>query len=222
MHTPMRSAISYLLRCIGPAVVILLAPTASAHTPPPQYQLERPGLELTSWIGIGGGASSIDGSLGGVFDLRLGVDFTASLGSTGDVRIGPFVEAASASFASLSAVGGVELFIGAVPRTLRMFYYPGEGSLSLRLGAGWGWWREQSAPVGSLTVAYGYRCPFTLREYSEESVDEPGRRDAARYMVGVRLWANTTVGFANGGVWQLTGGIEFEPVGTFRYLFGLY
>ena len=173
-------------------------------------------------MGIGGGASSIDGSLGGIFDLRLGFDFTASLGTSGDVRLGPFVEAGSASFASLSAVGGVELFVGAVPRTLRMFYYPGEGTLSLRLGAGWGWWRDQSAPVASLTVAYGYRCPFSLREYSEESVDEPGQRDAARYMVGVRLWANTTIGFSNAGVWQLTGGIEFEPVGTFRYLFGLY
>ena len=41
-------------------------------------------------------------------------------------------------------------------------------------------------------------------------------------MTGVRLWVNATVDLRDAPAWQLTGGIEFEPVGSFRYLLGLY
>ena len=196
--------------------------TASAHTPPPTYALERPRLEVSSWIGLGGGALTTEGRTRGVFDLRVGFDFTAALSASGDVRIGPYIELGSSAFASIGGVGGVELFFGAAPSDLRMFYYSGEGTLLFRLGAGWTWSSDLNAPVASLTVAYGYRAPFSLTEYSEQTSDEDGQRDAARYMVGVRLWVNGTVGFGDSSLWQLTGGLEFEPVGTFRYLFGLY
>ena len=41
-------------------------------------------------------------------------------------------------------------------------------------------------------------------------------------MIGVRLWVNSVVDLRDSPSWQLTGGIEFEPVGSFRYLLGLY
>jgi len=217
------------LGVLGLAALFLMAPAAAARTPPPpptRYPIERPLLEVSSWLGLGGGGIPMGPGARGLFDLRLGVDVTFAVGREGDLRLGPFTEVGTATFASLSAVGGVELFLGATPRPLRMFYYAGEGTLAVRLGAGLSRWSDlpdvTSAPVASLTVAYGYRCPFSLREWSEEWADEPGRRQTARYMIGVRLWVNTTVGIPTNRVWQLSGGIEFEPIGTFRYLFGLY
>lgn len=202
------------------------APIARAHTPPPRYPRLRPPVEATSWLCLAGGARSDGDVTRGVFDLRAGGSVTFGIGREGDHRLGPFVEASTATFASVAAVSGVEFFFGALPRPLRMFYYPGEGALSVRVGAGWTW-RDAlpgaaSAPIASLTLAYGYRAPFSLREYSSEWSREPDTRDAARYMIGARLWVNTTVDLAAPHAWQVTGGVEFEPVGAFRYLFGLY
>lgn len=227
-HQPARGSrtcrpIAIAMLALG--VVLFGAPLARAHTPPPSYAAERPMLELSSWLGLGGGALSTATATRGLFDLRLGFDVTGALNDDGDLRIGPYVEVSSGTFSSFCATGGVELFLGGAPRPLRMFYYSGEGTLLVRLGAGWSWWhdvRDVVAPVASLTVAYGYRAPFSLREYSEETSEEPGQRATTRYMVGARLWANATVGFSSSALWQVTGGIEFEPVGTVRYLFGLY
>ena len=209
------------------ALVCASPSLASAHTPPPRYPRLRPTVELSPWVGLGGGALVVDGSSAAVFDLRLGGDATVALRRDGDLRLGPFVEAATATFASFQAVGGVELFLGAIPRPLRMFYYSGEGVFTARLGAGWAW-REhdvadaRSTPVASLTLTYGYRAPFSLREYRDELVPELEMESAMRYMTGARLWVGTTVDLRETPGWQLSGGIEFEPVGTFRYLLGLY
>jgi hypothetical protein len=101
----------------------------------------------------------------------------------------------------------------------------GEGMLQLRLGAGWVWRRElpgnASAPVASVTLAYGYRAPFSLRQFGEEYVDVQTRRPGSRYMLGVRLWLNAQVDVAHIQAWQLTGGLEFEPVGALRFLTGI-
>lgn len=163
----------------------------------------------------------------GVFDLRVGGDVTFAIGRKDDLRLGPFVEVGSGTFASFQALGGVELFLGAVPRPLRMFLYPGEGVLSLRFGAGWTLRSDnlpaaRSAPVAAVTVAYGYRAPFSLREPQEQTSLTPDTRPAARYMTGARLWVGAVVDIDEGTAWQLTGGVEFEPVGSFRYLLGLY
>ena len=201
------------------------APAARAHTAPEGFLRPRPPFEVTSWVALGGGAL-MGAEARGVFDLRLGGDLTGAVGRRGDLRVGPFVEAGSASFASLSAVGGVELFLGAAPRPLRMFLYAGEGTLAVRLGAGYVWRRDllgaPSSPVASLTVAYGYRAPFSLREPETEWVYQPEAPRPARYMVGVRLWVNATVDLAGAPATQVTAGLEFEPVGSARYLFGLY
>jgi hypothetical protein len=200
---------------------------AAAHVPPPRYPRLRPTVELSPWVGLGGGALVVDGASAAVFDLRLGGDATVAIGREGDTRLGPFVEAATATFASVQAVGGVELFLGAIPRPLRMFYYSGEGVFTARLGAGWAW-REhdvadaRSTPIASLTLTYGYRAPFSLRDYRDELVPELEMQSAMRYMTGARLWVGTTVDLNGTPGWQVSGGIEFEPVGAFRYLLGLY
>lgn len=215
---------SALFVCIAASSV---STAAFAHQPPPRYPRLRPTLEVSSWVSLGGGALTLGGETRAVFDLRLGGDFTAAVGRKGDVRLGPFVEVASATFETVQAVGGVELFLGAIPRPLRMFYYSGEGVLSARVGGGWAWrtWggsAAESTPVASVTLAYGYRAPFSLREPETEWADEPEQRALARYMVSVRVWVNATVDLRDAPGWQLTGGIEFEPVGSFRYLLGIY
>lgn len=208
------------------AASLAFGPVAECHQPPPRFPRERPHLEVTSWVALGGGAVTQGDTARGVFDLRVGGGFTAGVSRAEDLRLGPFIELASATFATVQAVGGVELLVGAVPRPLRMFYYSGEGTLVVRAGAGYAWRGEPpgagASPVGSLTLAYGYRCPFSLREPSAEFTDKPFERAAARYMVGVRLWVNGTVDLAAAPAWQLTGGVEFEPVGALRYLLGIY
>ena len=190
----------------------------------------RPTYEVSTWVSLGGGALAAERTRA-VFDARVGADVTTATceehpdGCTGDARVGPFVEAGSASFSSVTAVGGLELFWGAVPRALRMFYYTGEGTLAVRLGGGWTWRRQlpgnDSTPVASVTVTYGYRAPFTLQEYASQVVDVQTRRQKARYMIGARLYLNAQVDIVQPAAWQATAGIEFEPVGAFRYLTGL-
>lgn len=187
----------------------------------------RPPVEYTTWISLGGGALVAPDASMGVFDMRAGVDTTFGIGRKDDLRLGPFVEVGTETFASVRTIGGVELFIGAIPRPLRMFLYSGEGVLMARLGAGYAWRSDDlpgahSTPVASLTLAYGYRCPFSLREPQDYESSEEIRRARARYMIGARLWVSTVVDLRDSPSWQLTGGIEFEPVGSFRYLLGLY
>ena len=215
-----RQLAALALLCAAPSV-------ASAHVPPPRYPRLRPTLEVCPWVGLGGGALVVDGASAGVFDLTLGGDVTLPVDRGGDVRVGTFGEVATASFAGARAVGGLELFLGAAPRPLRMFYYPGEGAFTARLGAGWVWRDHavadaRSTPVASLTLTWGYRAPFSLRDYRDQSEAEPNQRDTLRYMTGARLWVGATVDLIGTSGWQLSGGIEFEPVGAFRYLLGLY
>lgn len=206
-------------------------PPDDLHAPPPPppmvTQRGRPPIEYTTWISLGGGALVAPELSAGVFDMRAGADFTLGIGRKDDLRLGPFAEVGTETFASVRAIGGVELFFGAIPRPLRMFLYSGEGTLAVRLGAGYAWRSDDlpgahSTPVASLTLAYGYRCPFSLREPEDRWSTPEDRRARARYMIGVRLWVNTVVDLRDSPSWQLTGGIEFEPVGSFRYLLGLY
>ncbi|MFO0652300.1 MAG: hypothetical protein U0326_39135 [Polyangiales bacterium] len=159
-----------LLGCCALATMLSTTPCFAHPAPPrpPTYSLRRPPMELSPWVGLGGGAIVGPSQSSGVFDLRLGSDLTFGVGRKDDLRLGPFAEVATSTFASFQAVGGVELFVGAVPRPLRMFLYPGEGVLVVRLGAGWTVRNDnlpaaRSVPVAAVTVAYGYRAPFSLR-----------------------------------------------------------
>ncbi|MFO0627476.1 MAG: hypothetical protein U0325_17845 [Polyangiales bacterium] len=209
------------------ACLTLVPSRVHAHQPPPRYAMLRPRVDYTGWLGVGGGVWVGPTQTLGVADVQLGGDATWSLGRQGDLRLGPFVEVGTASFASVQVVTGLSLFVGAIPRPLRMFLYPGEGVFMARLGAGWVLRDEAfapvtSAPVASLTLAYGYRAPFSLREPEAMQAPEYGMRAPDRYMTGARLWVRASVDLTDAPSWQVTGGVEFDPVGGFRYLFGLY
>lgn len=134
---------------------------------------------------------------------------------------------ATSSFAGVSAVGGVELFIGAAPRPLRMFYYTGEGVFAARLGragrpAAPIWAVREACPSRRSPSRGGTARPSPCASGRAETSTEPKQRAPNRYMTGVRVWVNTTVDLATGPAWQMSGGIEFEPAGSFRYLLGMY
>ena len=219
-------------RALTLCVALALPARALAHQAPPPsraFSSPRPTSEVTSWVALGGGALSDAAytTTTALFDLRLGGDITFGIARKNNLRLGPFVEASTPTFAGFSAVGGVELFLGAVPRPLRMFLYSGEGTFLMRFGAGYALRGDRlapaaSSPVGSVTVAYGYRCPFSLQEPDHDPWTSTEPRPAARYMIGVRLYVNATVDLRDAPSWQLTGGLEFEPVGSFRYILGLY
>jgi hypothetical protein len=61
-------------------------------------------------------------------------------------------------------------------------------------------------------VAVGYRCPWRLwGPYSE----------GTRYLIGVRLVASATRAMMDPEDWSLALGIEFEPLGSLRYVGGI-
>lgn len=207
----------------------------------------RPPIEATSWLVVGGGVVADASAARPVFDGRWGGSATLGVAKAGDLRVGLFGEGATSNFATLSIAGGPELFIGAIPAPLRMFYFQGEGTFSLRAGIGYfrrfrDIPRGEGGPVLSLALVYGYRAPFSLRQYwtgyvREREItvtrqfrdtveylyyDEQTPVPLARYMTGARLRLGFEIEPRTQVAWQLTLGIEFEPVGSVRYLLGLY
>lgn len=133
------------------------------------------------------------------WDLAVGAEATLPLSDGGNVRVGPWVEARG-----LTIVGGAELQLGGIPRSLDMFWYRGEGQLTVRVGG--------NATHGTAAVAYGYRAPWNLFG--------PWRGDT-RYMIGVRFVATATRAHDDPRDWTAALGIEFEPIGALRYVFGV-
>jgi hypothetical protein len=132
-------------------------------------------------------------------EAALGADFMLPV-PTKHVRLGPWLEVRGLT----DVIGGVELQIARSPRSLPWFYYDGEGVWSVRAGA--------NTTHATVAVAWGYRCPWVM--YS----DAP---KGTRYMIGGRIVASFTRELDNPNVWSGSLGIEFEPVGTLRYLLGI-
>lgn len=135
----------------------------------------------------------------GGFETALGADFMLPI-PTKHVRLGPWLEVRSLT----EVVSGLELQVARSPRDLRMFWYDGEGVWSVRAGA--------SSAHMTAAVAWGYRCPWVMFS------DAP---KGTRYMIGGRIVASFTRELDNPKVWSGSLGIEFEPVGAIRYLFGI-
>ncbi len=133
------------------------------------------------------------------WDVAIGAEATLPLSDGGNVRVGPWVEARA-----LTIVGGAELQLGGLPRALDMFWYRGEGQLTVRVGG--------NASHGTAAIAYGYRAPWKLFG--------PWRGDT-RYMIGVRFVATATRAHDDPRDWTAALGIEFEPIGALRYVFGV-
>lgn len=198
-------------------VLVLLTGVAAAHPPPElaydeptDWRSDRALAEWSTWIRLGYGVASEPRDIAartvgepipahetaGHVDAALGADVTFPL-PTSKVRVGPWLE-----LRPDDAVGGVEVSIAGKP--LDMFWYDGERVLTARVGLG------MSHVTAAL--AYGYRCPWKLwGPYNKTS----------RYMIGVRLVASGSQAMADPNDWNVSFGIEFEPVGSLRYIGGI-
>jgi hypothetical protein len=206
------------VRSIAAPVVVLLVlvRTAAAHPPPPDdyeeptnWRRDRAFFEWSTWIRLGVGVESVPSETVArstltqpTHDQRrkgdpaLGADLTLPI-PTGKVRMGPWVE-----LRPQGVFGGVELSIAG--DDLDMFWYEGERVYTLRAGS------SMTHVTGAF--AYGYRCPWKLwGPYSK----------ASRYMIGVRLVASVSRAVDDPKDWSGSLGIEFEPIGSLRYVGGI-
>ena len=199
------------------AVLLVTTRVALAHPPPPpddepdRYDWrDRPAIvEWSTWFRLGYGVESERVTLLGArttaepvdqhttWQTALGADFSLPLGKS--VRIGAWGEARGWE----PFVGG-ELLITKAPRDLDMFFYKGEGIWSLRGGV--------SQEHATAMLGWGYRCPWSL--------SGPYDR-ASRYEIGARIVLTGTRALHDPREWTTTLGIEVEPVGALRYLFGI-
>ena len=205
------------MRLVCLLVILVTAQTADARPPPDDYDLEVPRgwredrafLEWSTSIRLAGGIAnrSVDNvprttqpvSLyehDSMLDAAIGIDATFPI-PTSRVRMGPWLE-----LNPQGVFAGGELTIAG--GKLDMFFYNGEKVWALRAGS------SMTHVMGAL--AFGYRCPWKLwGPYS----------DATRYMIGARFVATGTRSVENPNDWAVTFGLEFEPVGSLRYLLGI-
>lgn len=207
-----------------------LADTAAAHPPPPPcgYQGDdddcrppprpssprRPAIEWSTWFRLGFGmqderdtsvprSTSEPAPVVGqdtAWEAGLGAEISLGITERGNLRIGPWLEVRGLR----DLVGGGEIVITAVPKSIDMFFYKGQGILALRAGG--------NTEHVTAQLAYGYLAPWSLFK-------EP--RGPARYMIGVRFVGSFTRSIDDPTDWSATLGIETEPFGALRYLLGL-
>lgn len=216
---PMRRLLLSLVSVLG--LTAQVAP-ALAHPPPPPDELamepprpERPLLEWSTWVRVAFGGAPAPGEarpriIGpgeaagpdyeSGWESGLGAELSLPINRAGTVRIGPWVEVRSSS----SPVAGGELVLAARPANLDMFWYEGEGLWMLRAGG------NRDVVTGSL--AWGYRAPWDLFHAA---------RGPSRYTIGVRVVATATRAVDDPRRWSATLGLETEPLGAIRYLFGI-
>ncbi|MDQ3369973.1 MAG: hypothetical protein M3680_31530 [Myxococcota bacterium] len=172
----------------------------------------RPILEWSSWFRVGyglertpTGTTAARGTLPTprdpttTWDVALGVALTLPIASSGNVRVGPWVELRDDGL-----IAGGELLFTAVPKRLDLFHFAGTGIVAVRVGA--------TPDVRTASIAYGYSAPWRLwGPWSGTS----------RYMIGVRVVATATRAHDDPRDWKATLGIEVEPIGALRYLLGI-
>ncbi|MBA3821149.1 MAG: hypothetical protein H0X17_19855 [Deltaproteobacteria bacterium] len=198
------------------AIALLLAAAGSAagRPPPPRDEEppERPILEWSSWFRVGYGleAALADTAAArgtaptprdhtATWDVALGADLTLPIASSGNVRVGPWVELRDDGL-----LAGGELVLTAVPKRLDLFHFAGSGILAIRVGA--------TPEVRTASIAYGYSAPWRLWGPWEGT---------SRYMIGVRFVATATRAHDDPRDWKATFGLEVEPIGALRYLLGI-
>jgi hypothetical protein len=178
------------------------------------WHTDRATFEWSSWIRLGYGvgretsyqvARSDSPTPVGVMkvedqrqliDAGLGADVTFPI-PTKRVRMGPWIE-----LRPHGTFLGAEVSVAGKP--LDMFFYEGERVLAIRGGA--------SLSDVTAAVAYGYRCPWKLWGPYNRST---------RYMIGVRIVGSFTRSQSDPGDWYGSLGLEFEPVGSLRYVAGI-
>jgi hypothetical protein len=211
---------SHVRSFVALVVMLGIVRTAAAHPPPPDdYELaydeptnwrrDRAFFEWSTWIRLGFGVESTPSDTIArstqppathdqttMWDAALGADLTLPI-PTRRARMGPWIEVSPKG-----VFAGAELSIAG--SDLDMFWYEGEKVYTLRAGS------SMTHVTGAF--AYGYRCPWKLwGPYSS----------ASRYMIGVRLVASASRSVEDPKDWFGTIGIEFEPIGSLRYVGGI-
>jgi hypothetical protein len=168
-------------------------------------------FEWSTWVRLGAGVGELPatttaravgepmprGEAGLTWQSGLGIDVSLPIGRR--FRIGAWAE-----MQGWDAFGGFELVATRAPAGLDMFQYDGEGVWVLRGGG--------NRTHTTAAIAWGYRCPWKLwGPYDRTS----------RYQIGARLVMSATRSRSDPHDWSATFGIEFEPVGSIRYLFGI-
>ncbi|HEY5949878.1 MAG TPA: hypothetical protein VIV40_30500 [Kofleriaceae bacterium] len=198
------------------AALLVTARTAAAHPPPElaepeptDWHHDRAFFEWSTWIRLGFGVErvAVDSLARSttppptheqqtMFDGALGADLTLPI-PTRRIRLGPWIE-----LRPQGVFAGAEVSIAGSP--LDMFWYEGERVYTVRAGS--------SMTDVTAAVAWGYRCPWKLwGPYN----------DTTRYMIGVRLVASATRAVADPNDWSMSLGLEFEPIGSLRYVAGI-
>jgi hypothetical protein len=203
------------VRALVAIVLGITAGTAAARPPPPpddeptDWREDRALVEWSSWVRLAGGIASAPVETAarstqppgtseqhGTWDVALGADLTLPV-PTRTIRFGPWVELRPSG-----VFGGGEVSIAG--GDLDMFWYGGEHVYTLRAGS--------SMTDVTASFAFGYRCPWRLWG--------PYNR-TTRYMIGARLVASATRSVADPNDWSMSFGLEFEPVGSLRYVAGI-
>ena len=200
----------------GTLILVEREPPPPPPPPPPPLPdptdwRETPALfEWSSWLGIGFGvaaspttATARSSDPSATNDLHTAVAFTAgvdvTLPITHAVRVGPWL-----GVSGLEPMAGAELQVTRAPTTIDMFWYRGEGTWTLRAGAG--------LDHSTAAIAWGYRCPWKLWG--------PYKR-STRYEIGARIVLAATRSHTDAHDWSTTLGLEIEPIGTIRYVLGI-
>jgi hypothetical protein len=198
-------------------VLVLSSGVASAH-PPPEPEPDNdiwswrghPAIvEWSTWFRLGWGVEQKPITLigartmgtlldrGSTWETGLGLDISLPIGSK--VRFGAWGE-----MRGWEPFAGGEILITGAPSKLDMFFYDGEGVLTLRAGG--------SQERATASLGWGYRCPWHLSGPYDRS---------DRYEIGAKIVLTATRAQRDPSDWSATLGIEVEPVGAIRYLFGI-
>lgn len=215
---PMRAAIALLGVLTGlagsAAADVIIVERPPPPPPPPEdhvgdWKVSPASFEWTTWFRIGGGVSrgqsnAAARATGAVTDpvreeFVAAFGLGATLGATDQLRVGGWAE-----LQGTKPAAGIEVLVHRLPRTIDMFMYDGEGTLSLRAGG--------NSTHATFAVAYGYRCPWKLWGPYYRST---------RYTIGARVIGVVQRAYRDSRDWSATLGIEVEPVGAIRYLLGI-
>jgi hypothetical protein len=206
---------------VTPALALAHPPPEIAEDEPIEWHHDRAMFEWSSWIRLAYGiqrettygppqssprtdaatppatttATKLEDQTS-MIDAGLGADVTFPI-PTSKVRLGPWIE-----LRPHGTFVGAELNIAGSP--LDMFWTDGEHVTSIRAGS------SLSDITGQL--AYGFRCPWKLSGPWNPST---------RYMIGVRFVGSFTQSREDRGDWNASFGLEFEPIGSLRYLAGI-